>query len=76
MDQNHDWLDDNKTSIHSEEYFYGRYSIDTNYLFKAITEVSSKLEEIIPNVQRSSFGRLTLSLYNNISVLEHDEYHL
>ncbi len=76
IDQNHDWLDDNKTSIYSEEYLYGRYSIDTNYLFKAITEVSSKLEEIIPNVQRSSCGRLTLSLYNNISVLEHDEYHL
>ncbi|MHA1353721.1 MAG: hypothetical protein ACTSR1_00915 [Candidatus Heimdallarchaeota archaeon] len=76
MDQNHDWIDDNKTSIHSVEPLHDGYSIDTNYLVKATTEVTSKLEELMPNVQKSSCGRLTLSLYNNISVLDHDEYYL
>jgi hypothetical protein len=35
MDQNHDWIDDNKISIQSVDYLHGGFSIDTNYLFKA-----------------------------------------
>ncbi len=76
IDQNHDWLDDSATSINGEEYISSSYIIEADLLSKVITEVITKLEDIMPNVQRISSGRLRLNLYNKITDQEYNEYYL
>ncbi|MHA1555924.1 MAG: hypothetical protein ACTSPM_03220 [Candidatus Heimdallarchaeota archaeon] len=76
IDQNHDWLDDNETSIYGEEFISSSYIIEADLLSKGIAEVTTKLEDIIPNVQRISSGRLRLNLYNKIIDQEYNEYYL
>ncbi|NHK32585.1 MAG: ABC transporter permease [Asgard group archaeon] len=76
IDQNHDWLDDNKTSINSFDFMSKGYSIEADLLSKGITEVTSKLEELMPNVQKSFNGKLGVIMYNNIIDLEYDKNYL
>ncbi|MBN1328603.1 MAG: ABC transporter permease [Candidatus Heimdallarchaeota archaeon] len=76
MNQNHDWLDDDIVSVSGEDFIYGSYVIDTNLLSKAIAEVNTKLDAIMPNVQKTSSGRLKLDLYHKISDQVYNGYNL
>ncbi|HUT79710.1 MAG TPA: hypothetical protein VMZ29_00795 [Candidatus Bathyarchaeia archaeon] len=76
MDQNHDWFDDDVGSVSGMDFIYESYVINTNLLSKAINEVTKKIDTIMPNVQRTSNGRLRLDLYNKIADQEYNEYNL
>ncbi|MGC9779345.1 MAG: hypothetical protein HZR80_08910 [Candidatus Heimdallarchaeota archaeon] len=76
INQNHDWLDDGKISINSADYLYGEFYIESDYLNKGIAEVTTKLEQLMPNVQSSYTGALRINLYRNTSEYESVAYYL
>ncbi|NHJ48840.1 MAG: hypothetical protein FK733_13735 [Asgard group archaeon] len=76
IEQNHDWLDDNKSSINSYEHLYGIYTIETDYLTKGIREVTAKLDQIMPDVRGQTTGALKLSLHGNETEYENNQYYL
>ncbi len=76
MDQNYDWLDDDIVSVSGEEYIFVNYAIDTNLLSKAITEVNTKLDAIMPNVRKATDGMLKVNLYHKMIDQEYAEYNL
>ena len=67
IDTNHNWLNDNKISVVSKRGIKDSVTLASNYLMKGIEEVTTKLEDIIPNIVEKSAGVIEISLSNFIS---------
>ncbi len=70
IDQNHDWREDEKTSVFGTEYIYNSYSIGNNYLNSAITEVTAKLDELVPGIRGNYTAGMRFNIYTNLSSFE------
>ncbi len=67
IETNHNWLNDNKISVESRGGIEDPVTLTSNYLMKRIEEVTTKLENVIPNIVKKSSGVIEISLYNFIS---------
>ncbi|MHA1185479.1 MAG: hypothetical protein ACTSSK_01185 [Candidatus Heimdallarchaeota archaeon] len=64
IETNHDWLNDNKISVESCKSIDDTVILEANHLMKGIEEVTTKLENIIPNIVKTSTGTIELELFN------------
>ncbi|MHA1555609.1 MAG: ABC transporter permease [Candidatus Heimdallarchaeota archaeon] len=65
IDQNHEWSKDEKISVFGTEYIYDSYSIGENYLNSAITEVTGKLDELVPGIRENYTAGMRFNIYTN-----------
>ena len=73
IETNHDWLNDNKISVSSNGGIEDLESLKPNYLMKGIDEVTTKLENIMPNIVKKSAGVIETLIYNFKSYNEYSE---
>ncbi|HUT79708.1 MAG TPA: ABC transporter permease [Candidatus Bathyarchaeia archaeon] len=76
LETNHDWLNDNEISVISDGGIEDSESLASNFLMKGINEVEGKLDEIMPNVLKSSTGVLEIDLPNFISYNKYNQIYL
>ncbi|MBN1328605.1 MAG: hypothetical protein JXA54_03940 [Candidatus Heimdallarchaeota archaeon] len=73
IETDRDWLNDNKISVISDGAIEYPEILTSNFLMKGIDEVESKLDEIMPNVLKSSTGVLEITLNNFIFYNKYNE---
>ncbi len=76
IETNHNWLNDNEISVISRGSIIDSEILTPNYLMNGINEVETKLDEIMPNVLKSSTGVLEITLNNFISINNYFEIFL
>lgn len=74
IDKNHNWNSDKDISIYGETYYHGPVNLEDDYLNKGIAEVTTKLEELVPNIQGKTTSSLRINLYANNSEDDYTEY--
>ncbi|NPD90569.1 MAG: hypothetical protein HGN29_17800 [Asgard group archaeon] len=67
IETNHNWLNDNEISVESHRSLEDPVTLATNHLMNRIEEVTTQLENMIPNILKKSAGVIEISLHNFIS---------